>query len=86
MAAAGENSLMSFLKTGRKFFMNKLFPRPEPHSTIDSVTALHPPAPGSLLLMLLRLIDGTACDSGQRLENVNQTHLVLVSGKLVLQS
>ena len=37
------------------------------------------------LLMLLRLIDGTAYNSGQRLDNVDRTHLVLVSGKLGLQ-
>ena len=34
--------------------------------------------------MLLRFINGTAQSSGQRLDNVNQTHLVLASGKLVL--
>ena len=37
------------------------------------------------LLMLLRFIDGIAQNSGQRLDNVNRAHLVLASGKLVLQ-
>ena len=36
-------------------------------------------------LMLLSLTDGTVLKSGQRLDNVDQTHLVLASGKLVLQ-
>ena len=31
------------------------------------------------------IIDGTAYNSGQRLDHVNQTHLVLARGKLVLQ-
>ena len=35
--------------------------------------------------MLLRFIESTALSSGQRLDNVNQIHLVLASGKLVLQ-
>ena len=36
--------------------------------------------------MLLRFNDGTAWNKGQSLDNnVNQTHLVLASGKLVLQ-
>ena len=34
--------------------------------------------------MLLIFIDGTAQNSGQRFDNVNQTHLVLASCKLVL--
>ena len=39
------------------------------------------------LSMLLRLIDSAAAQSSvqQRLDNVNQTHLVQASGKLVLQ-
>ena len=37
------------------------------------------------LLTLLRFIGGTAESSGQRLDNVNRTHLVLASGKLVPQ-
>ena len=37
------------------------------------------------LLMLLRFFDGTAYNSGQRLENVNRTHLLPASGKLVLK-
>ena len=41
--------------------------------------------PRIFLLMLLILIDGTAYDSVQRLDNVNQMHLVLASGKLVQQ-
>ena len=36
-------------------------------------------------LMLLIFIDGTAWKSGYRLNNVNRTHLVLASGKLVIQ-
>ena len=36
--------------------------------------------------MLPRFIDSTAQNSGQRLGNVNRTHLVLASGKLVLQN
>ena len=35
--------------------------------------------------MLLRFIDGTAQNSGQRLHHVIGAHLVLASGKLVLQ-
>ena len=35
--------------------------------------------------MLLRFIDGTAENSGQRLDYVNQTYLVLANGKLVQQ-
>ena len=64
-----------------------------PHSTIDSILASHPAAPGSVLgvpknlslLMLLRFIDSTAWNSGQRLYQVNRTHLVLASGKVVPQ-
>ena len=42
--------------------------------------------PRIFLLMLLRFIDCTAyCNIGQRLDNVDQTHLALVGGKLVLQ-
>ena len=41
--------------------------------------------PNFFLLMLLRFIYGTAQNSGQRLHNVKGTHLVLASGKLVLQ-
>ena len=33
--------------------------------------------------MLLRFIDGAAQNSGQRLDDASQTHLVLASGKLV---
>ena len=36
--------------------------------------------------MLLRFNDGTAKNSGQRLDTVNRTHLVRASGKLVLQN
>ena len=56
------------------------------HSTMDSVLALHPATPASILgspnffLLILLFID-----RGQRLDNVNRTHLVLASGKLVLQ-
>ena len=59
---------------------------------MDSVLALHPVALGSILgipkkflMMLLRFIDGTYKNSGQRLDNVNQTDLEIFSGKLVLQ-
>ena len=41
--------------------------------------------PITFLLMLLSFIEGSTSNSGQRLENVNGTHLVLASGKLVLQ-
>ena len=41
--------------------------------------------PSIFPLMLLRFIDDIAKSSGQRLDNVNRTHLVLASGKLVLQ-
>ena len=40
--------------------------------------------PRNIHLMWLRFIDSTAYNSGQRLVNVNCTHLVLASGKLVL--
>ena len=42
-----------------------------------------PPYLRIFLLMLLRFMDWI--ESGQRLDNVNGTHLVLASGKLVLQ-
>ena len=35
--------------------------------------------------MLLRFIDGTAKNNGQRLDNVHRTHLLLAKGKLALQ-
>ena len=35
--------------------------------------------------MKQKFIDGPACNSGQRLDNVNRAHLALASGKLVLQ-
>ena len=41
--------------------------------------------PRIFLQMLLRFIAGTASNIGRRLDNVHQTHLVLASGKLVLQ-
>ena len=53
---------------------------------MNSVLALHPAAPGQILgvpkifLMMLRFIDITAQNSGQRLDNVNQTQLELASG------
>ena len=56
-----------------------------------SILASNPAAPGlildvprNFLLMLLRLKDSNAQDSGQRLDNVNPTRLRLASGKLVL--
>ena len=58
---------------------------------MKSLLASHIAAPCSILgipkilLMLLRFIDSAALNSGERLENVNQTHLVLARGKLVLQ-
>ena len=59
---------------------------------ISTHLASHPATLGLMLsvpknfsLMLLRFIDGTAQNSWQRLDYVNQTHLVLASGKLVLQ-
>ena len=36
--------------------------------------------PRIFLLMLLIFIDDTVYDSGQRLDNVNRTHLVLADG------
>ena len=42
---------------------------------MDCILALHPAASGSIFVVL----------SGQRLDNVNRTHQVLASGKLVLQ-
>ena len=36
-------------------------------------------------MMLLRFIDDTAYNSEQRIDNVNQIHLEMSSGKLVLQ-
>ena len=36
--------------------------------------------------MFPRFIDSTVQNSGQRLGNIIQTHLVLASGKLVLQN
>ena len=45
---------------------------------IGSKLALHPAAPGS---MLQRFI---AWNCGQRLDNVDRTHIVLASGKLAL--
>ena len=41
--------------------------------------------PRIFILMFLRFTGSTNLNSGQRLDNVNQTHLVLVSGKVVLQ-
>ena len=41
--------------------------------------------PRVFFLMLLRFIDASAQKSGQRLDIVNRTHLVLASGKRVLQ-
>ena len=38
------------------------------------------------LLMLLRFIGSTAWNTGQMLDNVNRTHLVLASGKLLQQN
>ena len=38
-----------------------------------------------LVKRLLRFTDATAQNTAQRLDNVTQTHLVLASGKLVLQ-
>ena len=62
-----------------------------PHITNGYNLASHPAAPGlilfvhmNLLFMLLRFIDSTAWNSEKTLENVNPTHLVLTSGKLVL--
>ena len=53
---------------------------------MDSILASHPAENFSEeILMLLRFIDSTALNSGQRLDNFNQTHLVLASGKLAMQ-
>ena len=56
------------------------------HSTMKNILASQPAAPGLIpreFLMLLRFNDGTAYNSG--LGNVNRTHKILASGKLVLQ-
>ena len=60
-----------------------------------SIRASHPAAPGSIFCVLKKIslgkinlmLQGRPCleASGQRLDNVNQIHLVLASGKLVLQ-
>ena len=58
-----------------------------------SVLATHPAAPGLILgvpkifflLMQLSFICCTTQNSRQRLYNVNQTHIVLASGRLVLR-
>ena len=59
---------------------------------MDSILASHPAATGSNqsifseeILKLLRFIDGTALKIGRGLDSADQTHLVLASGKLVLQ-
>ena len=58
---------------------------------MDSILASHPTALGSILripknkLMLQRDLMALLKNSEQRLDNVNRTHLVLASGKLVLQ-
>ena len=64
------------------------------HSTQDSIFASHltgtgsnPSIPKILLdeiLKLLRLVNGTALNIGQRLDNCHRTHLVLASDKLAL--
>ena len=66
-----------------------------PHCAVDSILASHPAALGSNpsipknilveILNLLRFINGAAWNSGPKLDNVDQTYLVLASGKLVLQ-
>ena len=57
--------------------------------TMDCKLASRPEASGSnpsiyKILKLMRLINGTAQNSGQRLDNVGGTHLELACGKLVL--
>ena len=63
---------------------------------MDSELALHPGSiihipesfsenHGRINLMLQRFIDSPAWNSGERLDNVNRTHLVLACVKLVLQ-
>ena len=42
--------------------------------------------PRIIILILLRFIGGMACSGQKRLDNVNQTHPELASGKLVLQN
>ena len=56
-------------KNRSEIFYEQTFSGPEPHSTIDSVTALQPAAPSSHLLMLLRIVEGTAWNSGHRIDN-----------------
>ena len=50
--------------------------------------ASHPAAPGSILGVTKNVsldVEGVALNSGHRLDNVNQTHLVRASGMRVLQ-
>ena len=59
-------------------------------STVDGILACHPATLGlnpsfPKIYKLLKLIDGTALNIGQRLDNVDRTQLELASGKLVLQ-
>ena len=67
-----------------------------PHSTMDSVLASHPAAPGSIIgnheNFFGRILGVAKVDrqhwleeSEQWLENVERTHKVLVCGKLVFQ-
>ena len=65
---------------------------------MENVACFGPSVPGSILsipliffspkifsLDVAEIIDGTAKNSGQRLDIVNRTHLVLASDKRVLQ-
>ena len=57
-----------------------------PHGTFDSILALHQAALGFILGFHKNFSLGPAAlNSAQRLDNVSHTHLVLASGKLVLQ-
>ena len=50
--------------------------------------ASHPAAPGSILGVTKNVsldVEGVALNSGHRLDNVNQTHLVFAKGMRVLQ-
>ena len=52
---------------------------------MGNVLALHPAALGLILSITKDFsLDVAAQNSGHRLDNVNQTHLVLAKGKLVL--
>ena len=52
---------------------------------MDGIPALHPAAPGLILGVPKNFYLLVDQNNGQRLDNVNQTHRVLSSGKLILE-